>query len=89
MALEVRQLSKAGIVHDIDLTLHKGEMLGVFGLMGSGRSELAQIIFGLEDFDQGEVRIDGRPGEAAVALAQHPPGHGLRDREPARGGPAR
>jgi ribose transport system ATP-binding protein len=62
VALEVRRLSKAGIAHRIDLTLRKGEMLGVFGLMGSGRSELAQIIFGLEDFDEGEVRIDGRPG---------------------------
>jgi ABC-type sugar transport system ATPase subunit len=62
VALEVRQLSKAGIVHRIDLTLRKGEMLGIFGLMGSGRSELAQIIFGLDDFDAGEVRIDGRFG---------------------------
>ena len=63
VALEVRQLSKAGIAHHIDLTLHRGEMLGIFGLMGSGRSELAQIIFGLDDFDEGEVRIDGRPGK--------------------------
>ena len=61
VALEVRQLSKAGIVHHIDLTLHKGEVLGVFGLMGSGRSELAQIIFGLDDFDEGQILIDGQP----------------------------
>ena len=60
VALEVRQLSKPGIVHEIDLQLHKGELLGVFGLMGSGRSELAQIIFGLEDADQGEVLINGQ-----------------------------
>ncbi len=61
VALEVRQLSKAGIAERIDLTLHKGEVLGVFGLMGSGRSELAQIIFGLDDFDQGEIFVDGQP----------------------------
>jgi ribose transport system ATP-binding protein len=61
LKLEVRNLSKAGISHRIDLKLHRGEILGVFGLMGSGRSELAQIIFGLEDFDEGEVLIDGRP----------------------------
>jgi ribose transport system ATP-binding protein len=61
VSLEVRKLSRAGIAHRIDLALHRGEMLGVFGLMGSGRSELAQIIFGLEDFDEGEVLIKGRP----------------------------
>jgi len=59
LMLEVRNLSKAGISHQINLKLHKGEVLGVFGLMGSGRSELAQIIFGLEDFDEGEVLING------------------------------
>jgi ABC-type sugar transport system ATPase subunit len=61
LMLEVRNLSKAGISHEIDLQLHKGEVLGLFGLMGSGRSELAQIIFGLEDFDTGEILIDGQP----------------------------
>jgi ABC-type sugar transport system ATPase subunit len=60
LMLEVRNLSKAGISHEIDLRLHKGEVLGVFGLMGSGRSELAEIIFGLEQFDSGEILIDGK-----------------------------
>jgi ABC-type sugar transport system ATPase subunit len=63
VALEVQGLSKAGLVHNIDLKLHKGELLGVFGLMGSGRSELAQIIFGLESFDQGQVLINGQPSK--------------------------
>ncbi len=57
--LEVRGLSKAGIVHDINFSLHKGELLGVFGLMGSGRSELAQIIFGIESYDRGEIIVEG------------------------------
>lgn len=57
--LETRGLSKAGLVHDINLSLHKGELLGVFGLMGSGRSELAQIIFGMETYDHGEIIVDG------------------------------
>jgi len=61
ISLELRQLSKTGISYRIDLALHKGEVLGVFGLMGSGRSELARIIFGLDDFDDGEVLIDGKP----------------------------
>lgn len=61
VALEVRRLSKAGIVHDINFSLRKGEILGVFGLMGSGRSELAQIIFGLETYDTGDIVVDGNP----------------------------
>lgn len=59
LKLEVRNLSKTGISHQVNLKVHKGEVLGVFGLMGSGRSELAEIIFGLEDFDEGEILIDG------------------------------
>lgn len=59
--LAVNGLSKAGIVHDINFALHKGEILGVFGLMGSGRSELAQIIFGMESYDRGEIIVDSNP----------------------------
>jgi ABC-type sugar transport system ATPase subunit len=57
--LAVNGLSKAGIVHDINFSLHRGEILGVFGLMGSGRSELAQIIFGMESYDRGEIIVEG------------------------------
>ena len=63
---------KAGISHDISLQLHKGEILGVFGLMGSGRSELAEIIFGLEGFDSGEVLIDGSSDREALADQEYP-----------------
>ncbi len=62
--LEVRHLFKSGIVHDINLALRQGEILGVFGLMGSGRSELAQIIFGLDGYDKGEILIDGKPARS-------------------------
>ena len=61
--LEVKNLSQSGIVHNISFTLHKGEILGLFGLMGSGRSELAKIIFGLDSFEKGEVYIQGVPIE--------------------------
>ena len=57
--LEVKHLTRAGIVHDINFSLHRGEILGVFGLMGSGRSEMAQIIFGLEPVEMGEINICG------------------------------
>lgn len=58
-ALEVCALSQRGVVHDINLTLHKGEVLGLFGLMGAGRSELARILFGLDPFEQGTILVDG------------------------------
>lgn len=59
IVLEVRGVSMPGIVKDIDLTLRKGEVLGLFGLMGSGRTELARILFGLEPFERGEIRGQG------------------------------
>ncbi len=60
-ALDLRGVSKAGIVASIDLTVRQGEIVGLFGLMGSGRSELARIIFGLDEYDDGEIQIDGTP----------------------------
>jgi ribose transport system ATP-binding protein len=59
IVLEVRGLSQPGIVKDIDLELHKAEVLGLFGLMGSGRTELARILFGLEPFERGRIRVEG------------------------------
>jgi ribose transport system ATP-binding protein len=55
--LETRRLSVSGIVKDIDLTLYQGEVLGLFGLMGSGRTELARILFGLDSFESGEMLV--------------------------------
>lgn len=57
--LEVKDLSQSGIVKNIDLVLHKAEVLGLFGLMGSGRTELARMIFGLEPFEQGQILVNG------------------------------
>jgi ribose transport system ATP-binding protein len=57
--LEVQNLSKTGIIHEVNFKLNKGEILGVFGLMGSGRSEMAQIIFGLDSYDQGKILVNG------------------------------
>jgi len=59
--LEVQDISQQGIVEAITFTLHKGEILGVFGLMGSGRSELARILFGLDEHARGEIRVAGKP----------------------------
>lgn len=54
-ALEVRSMSQLGVVEDLSFNLHKGEVLGLFGLMGSGRTELARMIFGLDTYEQGEI----------------------------------
>ena len=57
--LEVIGLSQSGIVHDINFFLNKGEILGIFGLMGSGRSELLKIIFGIDPYEKGEIYVNG------------------------------
>lgn len=60
LVLAAKSVSARGLVQNIDLTLHSGEVLGIFGLMGSGRTELARILFGVERFDHGEIAIGGR-----------------------------
>lgn len=59
--LTVRNLNSKGRFKDINFTLRKGEILGVAGLVGAGRSEVMESLFGMESFDSGEVLIDGVP----------------------------
>ena len=61
IVLEVKHLSQPGIIRDITFQLHQGEVLGVFGLMGAGRTELARILFGLDPYEQGQITVDGVP----------------------------
>jgi ribose transport system ATP-binding protein len=65
-ALEVQSLSQPNIVHEISFTLHRGEILGIFGLMGAGRSELARILFGLDPCERGRILLHGQPLGAAL-----------------------
>jgi ribose transport system ATP-binding protein len=58
-ALEVHALTQPGIVNNISFQLRRGEVLGVAGLMGSGRTELARILFGLDHCVSGEIRAGG------------------------------
>ncbi len=60
VALEVTGLTQPGVVRGINLKLHCGEVLGLAGLMGSGRSELARILFGLDPCESGEIRVAGK-----------------------------
>jgi ribose transport system ATP-binding protein len=57
--LEVRRLSAPGVIEDVNLLVREGEIMGLFGLMGSGRSEFARIIMGLDAAGTGEVRLLG------------------------------
>lgn len=58
-ALEVRGLTSEGKFKDINFDVKKGEILGFFGLVGSGRTEIMRAIFGADDFDQGEIILNG------------------------------
>ena len=63
LVFEVRGLSHPAVLDDIDFTLRRGEIVGIAGLMGSGRSELARILFGIDSCARGEVLLEGRPIE--------------------------
>ncbi len=59
ISLEVRNLTRAKEFNDISFQLKKGEILGAFGIVGSGRTEVAKAIFGLSTPDTGEVLVNG------------------------------
>jgi ribose transport system ATP-binding protein len=61
VALEVKGLSREGSFSDVSFSLRRGEVLGMSGLVGSGRTQVARCIFGAEPFDSGELFIDGKP----------------------------
>lgn len=59
VALEVRGLTREGEFEDVDLSVRHGEVVGLAGLVGAGRTELAQAIFGINPVEDGEILIDG------------------------------
>ena len=59
--LSVEGLGKEGAFHDVSFTLRAGEVLGVAGLLGSGRTSLAKALFGLVAPDRGRMELAGRP----------------------------
>jgi len=71
--LEVSNLARANEFENVSFVLHQGEVLGLTGLLGSGRTELAVALFGLTKPDGGEIRIEGqavqiRSAEEAISL---------------------
>ena len=59
VALSVEHLSRDGVLHDISFQLHRGEVLGLAGLVGSGRTELARAVIGADPIDGGTVKVFG------------------------------
>ena len=60
VVLKLDNVVRSGVVGPISFELHKGEILGLAGLVGSGRTEIAEAIFGAEHYDGGVIEIDGR-----------------------------
>ncbi len=60
IALEVRDLSKQGQFSNISFSLRRGEILGMFGLVGSGRTQVARCVFGAEPITSGEILLNGK-----------------------------
>jgi len=57
---EVQNISRRGLVKNVSLVLRKGEVLGIAGLMGAGRTELARAIFGADRRDGGKIFLEGQ-----------------------------
>ena len=73
--LEANHIGKRGLLNPIDLSVASGEVVGLAGLLGSGRSETAKLLFGIEDADSGELRIEGKP--ASINSPRRAISHGL------------
>lgn len=58
--LRVEKLGKTGVFADVSFALHQGEILGLTGLVGAGRSEVCQAIFGITPYDRGEIFVAGK-----------------------------
>jgi ABC-type sugar transport system ATPase subunit len=75
--LEVRRLASPGRFQDVSFSLRPGEILGLAGLVGAGRSEVARAIFGLDPQATGDVLIDGQPLKLGSISAAKQAGLGM------------
>jgi ABC-type sugar transport system ATPase subunit len=62
----VRGLTRKGVLHEVNLSLRGGEIVGLAGLVGAGRTEFARCLFGADKFDAGEILIDGKPASIRI-----------------------
>ena len=61
VVLEVRHLTRKHVFEDVNFTVRAGEVLGVSGLIGAGRTEVMRCIFGIDQYDSGEILLNGKP----------------------------
>lgn len=73
--LQVAGLSRKGVFEDVSFEAHRGEILGFFGLVGAGRSEIMRAIFGVDRLDSGTIRIKGQ--EVKISNPVQATAHGL------------
>jgi simple sugar transport system ATP-binding protein len=59
--LQARNVGRTGDIEPFDLDLHAGEVVGLAGLLGSGRTEIAELLFGIDKPDSGSITINGKP----------------------------
>jgi rhamnose transport system ATP-binding protein len=72
VALSVRRLTREGVFTDVSFDVRRGEIVGLAGLVGAGRTEVARAVFGVDRWDGGEVAVDGKPltnGAPSLAMA--------------------
>jgi ribose transport system ATP-binding protein len=72
LILDARSLRRRHVLDDVDVAVHQGEVVGLAGLLGSGRTETVSAIFGLQPLDDGEVEVDGarlKRGSPRAAIA--------------------
>jgi ribose transport system ATP-binding protein len=75
--MEVKGLSRAGWYHDVNFKLKRGEVLGIAGMLGSGRTELLRGIFGADPVEGGEVIVEGKSYKSANPIKMVKAGVGL------------
>jgi ribose transport system ATP-binding protein len=75
VVLEVRNLNRGRVIRDVSFQLHRGEILGVSGLVGAGRTEVARAVFGADPHDSGEILVHGKP--VAIRTPANAVAHGI------------
>lgn len=73
--LQVKELTRKGTFHDVNFSVRAGEVLGVSGLMGAGRTEIMQAIFGNLSYESGTIEIDGK--EVKISNPRQAMEHGI------------
>jgi simple sugar transport system ATP-binding protein len=73
--LSATGVGKRGLLEPADLDVYEGEIVGIAGLLGSGRTELVRLLYGADRADSGQIEVDGEP--VRMATPRHAIGHGV------------